>query len=583
MMHESVNNPSLSAVTVVECRPLAFVVLLFVCASIGGVAFAGDRAEMPERLVSELVRVLDSESGPERVRAAMELAQLSEPIPAALEALHTGMDDDASAVRSACLYALGQIGHRSTLPWIIGALNDPDAEVRIAACCAVAAADMGGTTRLPFDDQNPDVRLAALQAVENVSLSSTLTQRLSSRFDEEEEPDLRAQILRVYRLHSVMPPVEILRRTLAKGVPLERLEALRCLSTQAEKSEVADEKLIDAVLAQDDSAPAVLRRAAVEAVAAMAPADNAAWLTRRSDDADHTVRKAVARTLGQFPFGGDARPVLQRLQRDPNAEVRRMASMSLARQAERDGDAARRQVERHAVSLCMDEDRAALRREGLWMLGKLRSQAGFPDILELARRDFPPPEDEETEFEPGDLRETRLVVWVVQRSRHQPALPQTIPWFLQKKDAATQFHAARAIAETRYADAVPALADAVQETRTEGGIRFFFYNGIGRRAAIKALAAIANEQALDVFGKLMRMIRPMDTADNLEIMARVLTEDGQKEQVVKNLHRIMHEMGRVHADSPLAEAYRDITGDEIPSEYRAQPSHQYSSDFIAPR
>lgn len=591
MTHESpvsVPNPSPFAVALAGCHSLAFAALLLVCASVGSAAFADDRAAMPERLVAELVRVLDSESAPERVRAAMELARLVEPDPAALEALHAGVDDDAPAVRSACLHALGQIGHEPTLSWILGALNDPDVEVRTAACRAVDAADMGGYARLPFDDPNPAVRLAALQALENASLTSTLSRRLNARLDEEEEPDLRAQLLRLHRLHEVMPPVDALRDALTKGVPLERLEALRCLSTQAEKPEVADKQLIDAVLAQDDSAPAALRRAAVEAVAAMTPADNAAWLARRSADADHTVRKAAARALGQLPHGDDSSPVLQKLQRDPNAEVRRMASMSLARQAERDGDAARRRVERHAVSLCTDEDRAALRREGLWMLGKLRTQAGFPDILELARRDFPPPNDEEEEgaevdFDPGDLRETRLVVWVVQRSRHQPALPQAIPWFLQKKDAATQFHAARAIAETRYADAVPALADAVLETRVEAGVRFFYYSGIGRSAAIEALAAIANEQALDTLGKLMRMTRPMDAAENLAVMARALAKHGQKEQAVKNMHRIMRKIGRVQADSSLAETYRKITGDDIPSEYRAQSAKQYSSDFIAPR
>lgn len=585
----AVNHHSLSSAPSIRGRrALPFVVVLSLCAGISA-AFADRRAEMPERLVTELVRVLNSESAPERVRAAMELARSSEPGSAAFEALHAGVSDDAPAVRSACLHALGKLKHKPTLPWIIGALNDPDAEVRIAACFAVAAAEMGGTDRLPFNDPNPDVRLAALQVLETRSPKAVPDSRLNERLDKEKQPDLRAQILRLYRLHSMMPPVDdVLRSALTTGEPVERLAALRLLSAQGTKTESADQ-LLDSVLEQGDSGSAIVRRAAVEAAAALAPTKNTAWLIRRADDADHTVRKAVARALGQFPHD-ETNSTLQQLQRDANAEVRRMASMALARQAERSGDKVRRGIEQHAASLCVNEDRAALRREGLWMLGKLRSQAGFPEILQLARRDFPRPEDEdededeaETEFAPGDLRETRLVVWVIQRSRHQPALPQTIPWFLQKADAATQFHAARAIGETRYAAAVPALVEAVLETRVEAGVRFFYYSGIGRAAAVEALAAIADERALNALGKLMRMTRPMDSAGNLAVMARALAENGQQEQAVKNLHRILREIGRVQTDSPLAKTYRDITGDDTPSEYRAQPSSRYSSEFITPR
>ncbi|MFW5802756.1 MAG: HEAT repeat domain-containing protein [Verrucomicrobiota bacterium] len=536
---------------------------------------------MPERLVAELVRVLDGESAPERVRAAMELSRASEPNSAVFEALHAGVSDDAPAVRSACLHALGQLGHEPTLPWIIDALNDPEAEVRVAACLAVAAADMGGYERLPFSDPNPNVRLAVLRALENVSPTTMLIRRLGERMDKEEQPDLRAQILRLHRLHSLSLPVDVLQGVLADGNPVERLAALRWISTQTEKLEGVDE-LRKAVLEQGEDGAAVLRRAAADAVAAMGPNGGTDWLTKRADDADHAVRKAVARALGQLP-NKDTKSTLQQLQRDANTEVRRMASMAFARQAQREGDKVSQRIEQHAASLCADEDRAALRREGLWMLGKLRSQAGFPDILQLARQDFPPPEDEEAEFYPGDLRETRLVVWVIQRSRYQPALPQTISWFLQKKDAATQFHAARAIAETRYAAAVPALAEAVLETRVEAGVRYFYYNGIGRTAGMEALAAIANEQVLDAFNKLMRMTSPMDSEDNLAVMARTMAKHEQKEQAIKNLRRIVKVMGKVREDSQLAKAYHSIVGSKIPAESTAQPTKRYSSEFITPR
>ena len=222
------------------------------------VAAGTERARMPDRLIPDVIRVLESDSAPERVRAAMEFARLQKPDPAALDSLHAHLEDDAPAVRSACLYALGKVAHKPTLPWIIDALNDPAPEVRIAACEALGAAKMGGYTRMPFEDQDPTVRLAAIQVIQTVDLTAPLLKQLKTRLELEEQADVRAQILRGHREHGMLPSQAMLQTILSKGEAVERLEALRCLAT-ADAGTVGEE-VVNAALYRFNTGPAPVRQ-----------------------------------------------------------------------------------------------------------------------------------------------------------------------------------------------------------------------------------------------------------------------------------------------------------------------------------
>ena len=552
---------------------------------VGVVPCVADSATMPTRIAEEVLRVLDSDSAPERVRAAMELVHAGENREAAARALRERLDDPSPAVRSACLHALGQLQVKHSLPAIIDACNDPHKTVRIAACEALAALGKGGAGRLPFDDPDPAVRLAALQAVseEGGAWTETAERRLEKRWANEKAPDLRAGILDVYRSDGRCPPLAALTTALDEGTPVVRLAALRCLSDVSELPDGATEHLAPGVKTLfEDSMPAV-RRQAVRALARLGLEGELGLLEGLSEDPDHTVRKAVAHAAGGLPHGGAVSALLRRLQGDPAPGVRRAASMSLVAQAERAEGELREAIAEQAARLCSEES-AVVRREGLWMLGRLRSQVGFPEILDLAVQEFPDPDTEErTDIPPlGDLRETRLVVWVVQRSGYRPALPKAVDWFLQQEDPATQFHAARAIEANRYEAAVQPLAKAVTMTRTEGGIPYFVYAGLGRTAALQALGTIGTEEALNALAEVAKKATPSDTDKNLALIVRSLAEHERAKEAKRLIKNIVRRQQRVGPESLVAHAYRDIVGEGVPAKFRADYRARFHSNLLAP-
>ena len=124
---------------------------------------------------------------PQLVRVA-ELE--NQPVDAALVELLPMLDDDDPAVRVAALEAVGDMTTPSVLPVLSMALSDPDPRVRVVALEALAAHQakaVVGSIEPYLYDEDPEVRLAAIETLSDLE-AETAVHSLAGLLSDPEAP-----------------------------------------------------------------------------------------------------------------------------------------------------------------------------------------------------------------------------------------------------------------------------------------------------------------------------------------------------------------------------------------------------------
>ncbi|UCH41060.1 MAG: HEAT repeat domain-containing protein [Gammaproteobacteria bacterium] len=121
----------------------------------------------------------------------VRIAELeNQPVDIALVELLPMLNDGDPAVRLAALEAVGDMTTASVLPVLLMALSDPDPRVRIAALEALAAHEdraAAGSIEPYLYDENPKVRLAAIEALSDL-VAETAVHSLAGLLSDPEVP-----------------------------------------------------------------------------------------------------------------------------------------------------------------------------------------------------------------------------------------------------------------------------------------------------------------------------------------------------------------------------------------------------------
>lgn len=528
--------------------------------------------EMSPRSQTLTIEALADETIGARVLAATELGRARVSSPQALEALSVLAADPTPQCRCAAVYALGRSGAAAAHPEVVKLLADPHATVRVAACEAVAElppASQFSLNALPLADTEPTVRLAAVRAAVALPWTRATSERLAARFAQETDVEVQTAILEGFAESANAAPAAVIERALESPQPAPRAQALRLLRLT---DVPALAPRLEAIWARALSDPAAaVRREAVRLACARGSATTSApalqALAALADDRDHAVRRAFCQAVVAQPEWWETTwPLLEARQDDADRFVRRAATMTLIElTAVHDGDMSQAGVIDRALHL-VDSQSPRLRREGIWILGRLRVAKAMPRILTLARTEFPPPPAAEAPLpDIGDLRESRLVAWAVARAKYEPAAELMLTYVLQAHDHALRYHGASALGEMRWEPAVAPLAKAVLEIEIVMGVPIFKYTGIGRTAVLEALGKIGTPTALKALAKISTMLEPVDTSPNLQTAAHALVQNNYT-AVLPGFRKVVNneEGASIRHRQTLAEAYNAMSDTPIP-------------------
>ncbi len=559
-------------------RSVALIWLLLLVVSARAWAASGGQ-EADERFphmnaatLEAMLQVLKGDSAFARMKAATALGDARVDDRSALKALAGMLSDDYAPARASALYALGRSRAPAAASLAASLLEDPDALVRAEACRAVAAlAAHGQADKLPLEDDEPLVRQAALAAAARIG-KGRLESRLAARFGAEDEPDLQAACLRTLRQLAAPEGCAIALQGLRSGDTGVQTEALRWLAAVDHPDRSGARSRVRKLLS---SPSARVRCAALRACTAIEGEAAQDKIVQHLADRDHTVRRTAALMLGRVATAA-CRPALVRLQSDAVREVRRAASVALVEHRMRDANETPA-IEALAVAATRSDNPAA-QREGLWMLGEMRSKAGFPGVLDLGIKGLPNMLKERemkafAEKEAPDYRASALVMWLIARTAHAPGGALAMNYVLAPSQA-LRIHGARALGTIPYEPARGLLANTVLKTKSIMGEVFFVYTGRERTVALWALAEMGGPAVLDTFTRLAGMTRPVDTAENLRLVCEVLVREKHKtaargmRRAIKNQRVAGTEQAVV-----LADTVQQLTGETVEADVPNRGPH----------
>jgi len=525
---------------------------------------------MGPKTVDYMIEAIRVEPLNDKMQAAVSLGVARVDRPEALKALLSLLESEYPPARISALYALGRSRAESVIPAVVGRLGDDDENVRIEACRALAEADAGGhSAKLPLGDPSAVVRLAAAEAAGMLG-NDAIARELIARFAEETEADVRAALLNALARLAYAEAAEAATRGLADDALCVRLAALDWFAAVPTPDAKDAQARVTTMLADRVS---LTRRSAVRALANIAGDDAIPRLVPLAADADHTVRRALGDVLGRRTPSVDVRGTLSRLATDTAREVRRSASLSLVTHARGD-DVLRGEVERIAVELTRNAESAA-RREGLWILGTLESKAAFPAVLERAVRTV----EVDADGKPTtDLRESRLVAWVVGQTAYEPGTDLMMTYFRQTVDDALRAHSARALGVLKHMDAVPVLCKAVLEIGVDAGMKFYVFGGYARTVTIRTLGELADDQALAALTKIIGTLDPAETEENVKEVCDILVKSRYTKAAPTLKATIADPVCVPEAAVVLADAVKGLTGEVVP--VRPVTSVSPYSDFF---
>lgn len=457
-----------------------------------------------------MTAVVSNETTLEKMRAAMALGSARVKYKNTILALNKLAEDPYAPARASAIYALGRSRSDRALDAVMKALKDKDALVRVEACRAVTELQSPALiSTLPVADPSPLVRLAAIDAIRQLEAKDAAAM-LIAQYDKEKEPSVRAALLRCLSILRTGEAVT------AKGINDADLAVKRAALLWITACKGNKEKFEAHVQPLLKHKAMLIRQAAVQAWVTMLGKDAAPALAPMAKDQHQTVRRAVALAFGTLKDKA-FHELLHTLQADPVRLVRRAASFAIADPA-RENDELRISAEAMALK-AVNADNPDLQREGLWVLGHIRSQAGFPAIMKLAHNDIP----KASEKSEVDCRASALVMWVIAESKHVGGATLAMK-YLDCANGSLRVQGARALGSLRHAPATGLLARTLKKTVIVEGMPMFVYSGLERTYAIKALGAIGNAEATTPLLELLCSVLPQDTSDNLTLMQQLVAK-----------------------------------------------------------
>ncbi len=499
---------------------LLFIVLSF--APVRPLPARDEQAHMDGKTAEHMVKVIEEESTFAKMQAAMALGRARVNTPAVHKALTSMLKDEYPPARASALYALGRSGNDKAAAPVISALKDKDQTVRIEACLALAELGAGASAnQLPLDDKELSVRLAAIQAAERIG-KGRLEAALAKRFRMEEDAMLRAKLLDALRVLGTDHGAPASTAGLADKDLQVQASALAWFTAHGELT--AHAQVVPELQGLLKSPTVLQRRGAAEALAKIREAEAETELLSLCRDKDHTVRMTAARLLGLYGSAA-SRPALHTLHADSLRHVRRAASAALAEHVNRSKEALP-SVE--ALAKASTQAKSVTEQmEGVWLFGHLRSQAGFPDILNMAIQDIPAVskgkvQDEDHPFLKADRRLSSLVMWTIGRSKYAPGADLGMKYANAPGADDLRTHATRTLGILKHKPASPLLVRLILEIFVVMGEPMFVYDGKPRENAIWALGQIGDATALDALAKLSSMTIPMDSTANIETCCEIL-------------------------------------------------------------
>jgi len=202
-------------------------------------------------------------------------------------------------------------------------LNDPRPAVRrlsLQILVRLQAADSAALIAARRTDESPEVRLAAIEALDLIPLQGVAGEARS--FLEDAEPRVRAAALRILARHRLIPR-EGLEALLADPSPSVRARAAIALAQAGESSRAA--AIIESLLAASSLGE---RLAGLEAYPEVEGLVATANLIETLKSSPRELRLAAARALGSHPTREGIEALLAVLD-DPDPQVRRAAGQAL--------------------------------------------------------------------------------------------------------------------------------------------------------------------------------------------------------------------------------------------------------------
>jgi HEAT repeat protein/ATP/ADP translocase len=270
--------------------------------------------------------------------------------PNVLGELRTALTAPQPGARRLASELLGRLGGSEAADALVGAVADPDPEVRVAALLALAVdgqarPENADAIARALADAEPAVRAAAVRAL--AASDAALFDRVRDRLAADSSPAVRAEVAGALAAGGDVEGARIIiERLLVAGNAGERLAGLAALGAIPSVEGGATSRLVAGLLADE---AAEVRAAAIRVVGKMAGPDQGsrAQLVAALDDEAPVVRRAAAQALRRVRDTSDA--ILDVLERGSD---RSQAAALLALDADVDGvrshvrDWAIRQVDR---------------------------------------------------------------------------------------------------------------------------------------------------------------------------------------------------------------------------------------------
>ncbi|MBN2712080.1 MAG: HEAT repeat domain-containing protein [Planctomycetes bacterium] len=520
-------------------------------------AYCGEEGQLNEATATNMIKVIKEEPVLSKMRAAWTLGQARYGSDAAIEAYRSLLKDNYAPARASAVYALGRCGNKSVLKDIEKTLKDKDETVRAEACIAISElAVPESATALPFSDPAKAVRHAALQAA--VALGSEKPAgAISAQYANEKQPELRAEIIDTLSKISPESALDLVDKGLSDSEAVVRISALEWLSLHGKGK---GEKFAGSVKAMLSDKSSFIRRAAAECYLNIGGNEND--LFPLCKDKDHTVRSATASAMGKL--GGDGSwQKLCEMQADAFREVRRAASFALLNFEKRDG-ANREKLEARAKDL-LEKTSAEERMEGIWMLGEMKSLAGFPKLLDLAAKNLPSEKDADAlgKFEAQDMRESALVMWVISRTGFNDGADLAMKYADApgENGKSLRIHATRALGVMKHQPATAMLVGLLKRKRSAMGEVFYTYVGLERSNAIWAIGEIGDRSTLDTLAAIVLNTRPPEDPINIGSICDILAKAKyDNKNTIAKMRAVAEKDTGTETSSILADLVGKLTG-----------------------
>ncbi len=269
--------------------------------------------------------------------------------------------DGNPLVRASTAEALGAMGDPAAAAALTQLSSDSEPEVRAAADRSAAALSLETLVSAGIGDADSDVVCASLSVAD-----ATHAREIAGRLNDS-NIDIRLAAIRAVARNHLTADAKTLAGLLGGDVAT-RVAAVRALGLIDAQSNAKD-----VVKLLSDSNPTVRREATIALVDVMAPSDAQSLAIKMLDDNDESVRTSAALALAIVPGQPAVIPMSKQLS-DPYVPLHDAARAALVAAGSASVSA--------AVSL-LDSPDPRRREDGSYLLGVLRSPAGFQRHLQL--------------------------------------------------------------------------------------------------------------------------------------------------------------------------------------------------------